>query len=125
MKLRQTRTTSTELDTLPEGDFRYLVCAFDPIGAQNAYLKIIVDNGTTTLPGLFPTATTEVVVDDLNDAGGFEQLFRQLVCECYDRSNLFTFLFIFRRYDVGPNSHRRWLVTSGFAEITLVLGYAN
>ena len=71
-------TTSTELDTLPEGDFRYLVRVFDPIGAQNAYLKIIVDNGTTTLPGLFPTATTEVVVDDLNDAADLNSYFDNL-----------------------------------------------
>ena len=55
-------TTSTELDNLSEGDFRYLVRVFNPLGTQDSFLRILADNGTITMPSEVTTATTEQVI---------------------------------------------------------------
>lgn len=61
-------TTSSQVDSLTEADFRYLARVFNPLGSQDAFLRIVVDNGTATLPSLFPTAVTDIVIDGLGTA---------------------------------------------------------
>ena len=45
---------------------------FNPLGSQNAFLRIVVDNGTATLPSLFPTADTDLIIDDLGPASAVD-----------------------------------------------------
>ena len=71
-------TTSTELDNLSEGDFRYLVRVFNPLGTQDSFLRILVDNGTITMPSEITTATTDALLDDLGPASALDIYFDNL-----------------------------------------------
>ena len=71
-------TTSTELDTLAEGDFRYLVRVFNPLGAQDTFLRILVDNGTITMPSEVTTASSDVILDEMGPASVLDVFFDNL-----------------------------------------------